>query len=43
MKKNEADAKSVCLIFAFDGSTRALQAYSPLPDGVGKEEAGSFF
>lgn len=42
MKKDEADAKSVCLIFAFDGSTRAPQARSPLPDGEGKEEAGSF-
>ena len=42
MKKDEADARSVCLIFAFDGSTRAPQAPSPLPDGEGKEEAGSF-
>lgn len=42
MKKDEADAKSVCLIFAFDGSTRAPQARSPLPDGEGKEEEGSF-
>lgn len=31
MKKDEADAKSVCLIFAFDGSTRASQARSPCP------------
>lgn len=34
--------KSVCLIFPFDGSTRAPQAHSPLPDVEGKEELGSF-
>ena len=34
--------KAICLIFAFDGSTRVPQAPSPLPDGEGKEEAGSF-
>ena len=30
------------LILVFDGSSRAPQAPSPLPDREGKEEAGSF-
>ena len=38
MKKDEADAKSVCLIFAFDGSTRAPQARSPCPMGKAKKK-----
>ena len=42
MKKDEADAKSVCLIFAFDGSTRAPQARSPWPMGKAKKKRDLF-
>ena len=42
MKKDEADAKSVCLIFAIDGSTRAPQARSLCPMGKAKKKRDLF-